>query len=305
MSRARLVVVAFAVTAVVVLAGVASRFISEEPAPDRGVVELTEFAASATSAPPVSTTLPFPAIEDSGVRDIDARQTPVTATYEIVEVVDHDPDAFTQGLEFDGDRLFESTGLVGRSTLRETDPDTGELLRSLDVPGVFAEGLTVVGDEILQLTWTEEVAYRYDRDTFELVDTHSYEGQGWGLCHDGDRLIMSDGSSRLAFRDPATFSKFASVEVTFNGAPVNRLNELECVDGGVWANIWLTPLIVEIDPDDGRVRTVLDAGSLRPESTAGDGSAVLNGIAYDAATDTFLLTGKLWPVAYRVRIVVG
>ena len=309
MSRTRLVAGSLAVVVVAVLVGIATRAFTQETGTDQTLVALTEFAASTTTtsttaaaAGTASTSSTFPAIEDSGVRDAEARQAPVNATFEVVDVVDHDPEAFTQGLEFSGDRLFESTGLIGRSTLREVDPATGEVLRSRDVPGVFAEGITVVDDQILQLTWTEEIAYRYDLDTFELLDTHTYDGEGWGLCHDGARLVMSNGSTRLTYRDTATFTEMGSVEVTFNGAPVTRLNELECVGDRVWANIWLTPLIVEIDPSDGRVLTVLDAGSIRPESTSGDAQAVLNGIAFDAATDTFLLGGKLWPVSYRVRI---
>ena len=308
MNRTRLGIALAAVSAVAVLVGVAVGAFADETPADPTVVALTEFAASSaptTTAPTaeVTTTASFPAIEDSGIRDPEARNAPTAATFEIVEVIDHDPQAFTQGLELDGDRLFESTGLVGRSTVREVDPTTGAVLRSRDVPGVFAEGLTVIGDEIVQITWTDEIAYRYERDTFELIETHAYDGQGWGLCHDGSRLVMSDGSSRLTFRDPASLAPTASVEVTFNGAPVTRLNELECVSGRVWANIWLTPLIIEIDPDDGTVLTVLDAGELRPESTTGNEQAVLNGIAYDDATDTFLVTGKLWPVAYRIRLV--
>lgn len=294
MNSRRLLAGAVVLAGLAVLASVAWRAFDEDTSADPTIVALTEFAAAPTTT--------FPAIEDSAVRDPSTRTAPVTGAFEIVAVVDHDPDAFTQGLEFAGDRLFESTGLIGRSTLRETDPTTGEVIRSRDVPGVFAEGLTIVDDEILQLTWTEEIAYRYDRDTFELLDTYAYEGQGWGLCHDGTRLVMSNGSTRLTFRDVETFAELGSVEVTFNGAPVPRLNELECVDGAVWANVWLTPLIIEIDPATGRVLRVVDATSLLPESVDGNAQAVLNGIAHDAATDTFLLSGKLWPLSYRVRI---
>ncbi len=293
MSRGRRLAAAGGVAAAVAIGLIAWTLLDDS---DDTAAVMTEFAGVESPEPT------FPAIADSAVRDPAERVAPVAATFEIVAVVDHDPAAFTQGLEFDGDRLFESTGLVGASTLREVDPGTGQVLRSRAVPDVFAEGMTVVDDEIVQLTWTDEIAYRYDRDTFELITTHTYEGQGWGLCDDGSRLVMSDGSSELTFRDRTSFAATGSVQVTFNGAPVERLNELECVDGLVWANVWKTPLLIEIDPDDGRVVTVVDASSLRPQSTVDDTSAVMNGIAHDPATDTLFVTGKLWPSGYVVRI---
>ncbi len=244
----------------------------------------------------------FPAIEDSAIRDPDARTEPRTGTITVLDTIPHDTGAFTQGFELDGDRLYESTGLIGQSTLRELDPETGAVLRSILVDDVFAEGLTIVDGEAIQLTWTEGIAYRYDVETFELLETHTYDTQGWGLCDDGDVLRMSDGTPTLQTRDIDTFELLETVEVTFNGALVERINELECVNGSVWANIWQTPLIVEIDPETGVVATVLNGDDLRPESTVDDSGAVLNGIAHDAATDTWLLTGKRWPIVYRVTI---
>ncbi|MGI9606556.1 MAG: glutaminyl-peptide cyclotransferase [Acidimicrobiales bacterium] len=244
----------------------------------------------------------FPAIVDSAVRDPAERVAPISATFEVIGTTDHDPGAFTQGFELHDGRLFESTGLVGSSTLRELDPTTGEILRSVPVPGVFAEGMTVVDDEIVQITWTEGIAYRYDLESFDVTGTHNYDDEGWGICNDGARLVMSNGSPKLTFRDPSSFEVLDDVTVTFNGAPVERLNELECVGSTVWANIWLTPLIIEINPVDGMVLTVINAGGLRPPSTADNSGAVLNGIAHDPSDDTFLITGKLWPTAYRVEI---
>ncbi len=244
----------------------------------------------------------FPAIEDSAIGDPEARTEPRTGTITVLDTIPHDTGAFTQGFELDGDRLYESTGLIGQSTLRELDPDTGDVLRSIPVDDVFAEGLTIVDGEAIQLTWTEGIAYRYDVETFELLETHTYETQGWGLCDDGDVLRMSDGTPTLQTRDIDTFELLETVEVTFNGALVERINELECVNGSVWANIWQTPLIIEIDPETGIVATVLNGAELRPDSTVDDSGAVLNGIAHDAATDTWLLTGKRWPIVYRVTI---
>lgn len=248
----------------------------------------------------------FPAIVDSALGDVEQRRIPINVGFEIVELLDHDTGAFTQGYEISNGRLFESTGLVGESTIRELDPETGGVLRSTNVPDVFAEGLTVVedpaGDTAIQLTWQDEVAFRYDLETFEVIDTYSYSGQGWGICHDGDRLVMSNGSDRLQFRDADTFELIDEVAVTLSGGPVELLNELECVNGAVWANIWQSSLIVQIDPESGTVNRVLNARSLTPPEAEGRTDNVLNGIAYDPEDGTYLLTGKRWPVTYRVQL---
>ncbi len=220
----------------------------------------------------------------------------------------HDTGAFTQGLLLDPDgRLFESTGLRGQSSLREVEPTTGEVLRIAASPaGLFAEGLARVDDELIQLTWQAGIAWRHDLDTFELLGTHAYAGEGWGLCYDGEHLVMSDGSERLTFRDPQTFEVVGSVAVVVDGAPLRRLNELECVDGSVWANVWYTDAIVRIDPADGEVEGVLDLrGLIEPHPADADAGAVLNGIAYDAEADTFLVTGKHWPEMIEIRLSEG
>lgn len=270
------------------------------------VAEDTEPTTPQTITPPaIDAPDNFPAIVDSAVRDPETNSLPVGAVLEIIEEIPHDTGAFTQGLElFDG-RLFESTGLVGESTLREVDPDSGEVLRSVDVEDVFAEGLTIVDDTAIQLTWLDNEAYRYDLETFDLLATYTYEGQGWGLCDLGDRLVMSDGSPTLQFRDRDTFALVSTIDVEFNNSPVEELNELECVNGRVWSNIWQSSLIIEIDPATGKVTTVLNARSLTPTSAEGSTSKVLNGIAYDPTNDTFLLTGKQWPTMYRVRIMAA
>ena len=217
----------------------------------------------------------------------------------------HDPAAFTQGLLLDGGALFESTGLEGRSTLREVDLASGNVVRRHDVPpDVFAEGLALVDDTLYQLSWQEERAFAYDRSTLALKEELSYDGEGWGLCHDGQRLVMSNGSDRLTFRDPASFAPTGNVAVTLDGTSLPMLNELECVGDRVYANVWQTNLIVAIDPSDGRVTDVIDASSLQHELTDRDVTLpidVLNGIAFDPADETFLLTGKLWPKVFRVR----
>ncbi|MEX1345456.1 MAG: glutaminyl-peptide cyclotransferase [Candidatus Limnocylindrales bacterium] len=226
--------------------------------------------------------------------------------WEVVSRRPHDPGAFTQGLLVAEDgRLYESTGLYGSSSLREVDPASGDVLRLRPLPDdEFGEGLAAIGDELVQLTWMRGLARRFDARTFEVVGRHRYEGQGWGLCYDGQRLIMSDGSDELEFRDPHTFEVLGSVSVTVGGQSLARLNELECVDGEVWANIWKRDLIVRIDPADGHVTGVLDlAGIIEPHPALADPGDVLNGIAYDTATETFLVTGKRWPELIEIRVL--
>ncbi|MFN3218913.1 MAG: glutaminyl-peptide cyclotransferase [Acidimicrobiales bacterium] len=226
---------------------------------------------------------------------------------DVLERLGHDTTAFTQGLEFHEGRLYESRGLYGRSALTEIDPVTGAVLRRTDLADeFFAEGITVVDDRIIQITWREERAFVYDIDTFAVVDEFTYLGEGWGLCLDeagaGRRLIMSDGTDVLTFRDPETFAPTGSVDVTLDGAPLDNINELECVDGLVWANVWLTDSIVVIDPADGTVVSVIDArGLLTPAELAG--ADVLNGIARDHDTGRWLITGKLWPTMFVVDFV--
>lgn len=229
---------------------------------------------------------------------------------EIIESFPHDNTAYTQGLEvIDGD-LFESTGrqahpggdVVYESDLRRVDLATGEVIQRADAPGtVFAEGLTKVGDELIQLTWQDQVAFYWDAESFEFIREVAYEGQGWGLCFDGEHLIMSDGSSTLFFRDPATFDLIGQVAVTQSGTQIASLNELECVDGKVWANIYRTDFVVRIDPSTGFVDGIVDASALEQPRTMP--TEVLNGIAWDPETQTWLMTGKFWPTMYRVRFV--
>jgi glutamine cyclotransferase len=275
-----------------------------------GVVWAVAAAAQATPPPGSSVARPSAAPDASApswALPSASPAEPVLLRWEVVARYPHDASAWTQGLVFDrSGRLFESTGLIGRSQLRELDPATGAVLRSVMTPdGAYGEGLALVGDQLLvQLTWQDGRAYRYEADTLRLVDTLPYAGEGWGLCWDGSRLVMSDGSDTLTFRDDATFAVEGTIRVTLDGVPVTRLNELECVDGEVWANVWETHAIVRIDPATGRVTGVLDlTGLLVPDPAGADPGAVLNGIARLPAGDTWLLTGKLWPEAIEVRIL--
>ncbi len=226
--------------------------------------------------------------------------------WQVVSRRAHDTGAFTQGLQLDDQgRLFESTGRYGASTLREVDAATGRVLRRLELPAEwFGEGLTLVGDDLVQLTWKEEIATRRDADTFALLDTYAYEGEGWGICFDGRRFVMSDGSDQLTFRDADTFGVIGSVTVSLDGTALPQLNELECVDGSVWANVWLSDDIVRIDPSSGRVTGRLDlSGIVEPHPREADSDAVLNGIAWDASANTFLVTGKRWPELVEIRLI--
>lgn len=228
---------------------------------------------------------------------------------EVISVRDHDPDAYTQGLLLHDGLFYESTGRRGASSLRAVDPATGEIERQIDVPDTyFAEGLALVDDRLIQLTWQENTAFVYDVETFEQVGTFEYEGEGWGLCYDGERLYMTDGRPFIQLRDPNTFELFFSGAVTLQGQPVGNLNELECVGDYLYANVWKTDYIVQIDKTNGVVVGVIDTSSLLTEQERAallqsDSDAVLNGIAYDAENDVFLITGKLWPKLYEVRFV--
>ncbi len=229
-------------------------------------------------------------------------------TVEIIEWFPHDPEAFTQGLEIAGGTMYESTGLVGRSSLRIVNSATGEITARVDLSDdLFGEGLTVVGDRVLQLTWQSGTAFVHDRSSLEVVGEHSYEGEGWGLCLSGDVLIMSNGSDRLARRDPETFTLLGTVPVTASGydGRLDYLNELECVEDLVIANVWQTDRLLVIDPVSGRVVAAIDAGPLVDDVSRNASSDidVLNGVAFDPDSATMWMTGKLWPRLYRVRIV--
>ena len=228
----------------------------------------------------------------------------------VVEVIagyPHDPGSFTQGLVWSGGALYESTGHYGRSKLLRVDPESGEAQAAVDLPSdLFGEGLALVPGpgrgRLVQLTWLEGVAKVWDLATLEPAGSFRYQGEGWGLCFDGERLVMSDGSDLLTLRDPKTFEAAGTVAVTLRGQPVRRLNELECAEGWVWANVLGSDSIVRIDPASGRVTAVVDtSGLLTPaEAAAAD---VLNGIAYDPERKVYHLTGKLWPRRFAVRFV--
>jgi glutamine cyclotransferase len=228
--------------------------------------------------------------------------TTVRYGYEVVRSYPHDPKAFTQGLLYRDGFLYESTGQKGASSLRKVDIETGEVVQRVDVDArYFAEGLADWGDRLIQLTWETNVGFVYDLASFKQIRTFSYAGEGWGLTHDGQRLILSDGTPGLRFLDPGTFVETGRVPVKDGDLNVEDLNELEFVKGQVYANVWYTDSIAMIAPETGLVTGWIDLRGLLPERAAVNAD-VLNGIAYDAEGDRLFVTGKLWPRLFEIRL---
>lgn len=225
--------------------------------------------------------------------------------YEVVAAYPHDPDAYTQGLFWLDGALYESTGLEGRSSIRKVDLTTGQVLQKRDLPeSVFGEGIVAWGDRLVSLTWQNQQGFLFNLATFEPEGEFAYPGEGWGVTHDGERLIMSDGSSQLRFLDPETLTETGRVDVTMNGRAVDQLNELEWVKGEVWANVFQTDRIVRIDAATGYVVGTIYLGGLlsRADKARAQPPDVLNGIAWDPASDRIFVTGKLWPKLYEIRL---
>src|SRR5438105_10038180 len=224
-------------------------------------------------------------------------------TYEVVNTYPHDPAAFTQGLIFHDGALIESTGLEKHSTLRRVELQTGRVLQKTDVPGFyFAEGATLFGGKIYQLTWKAEKGFIYDPQTFQKTGEFTYTGEGWGLTHDADSLILSDGTNQIRFIDPDNYKVKRTISVLDEGRPLEEINELEYVRGEIFANIWHDDRIARIDPETGRVLGWIDLSGLLSRSEAGDEEAVLNGIAYDETSGRLFVTGKLWPKLFEIRL---
>jgi len=219
----------------------------------------------------------------------------------IVATYPHDVQAFTEGLLFDRGALYESIGLTGHSAVRKVELKSGKVLLEHRLPAdVFGEGLALLNGNLLQLTWKKELAYLYHPDDFKQIGMRHYSGEGWGLTSDGKSWISSNGSDTLTWRDEKTFAPQRTVQVTWNGNPVKNLNELEWIDGAVWANVWYENWILQIDPRDGKVLSYIDISSIVPRSA--DAEDVANGIAYDRKEKRIFITGKRWPVLYEINI---
>jgi glutamine cyclotransferase len=241
---------------------------------------------------------------DSIVLEIRCDSTRIFS-YSVVNTYPHDPAAFTQGLVYENGVFYEGTGLYGQSSIRRVNPETGDVLQRYDLTNsYFGEGITIWGERIIQLTWRENTGFVYDKGSFNLLGEFSYQTEGWGITHDGERLIMSDGSSSLYFLDPESFTETGSISVNDDNAPVSRLNELEFFYEKVFANIWQTDQIAMIDVKTGEVVGKIElSGLLTPQEYAD--ADVLNGIAYDPETDRIFITGKLWPKLFEIRLVAA
>ena len=239
--------------------------------------------------------MPFVACQEAAVPELG---------YEPLRTLPHDTAAYTQGLVIHDGAFLESTGQYGASQLRRVDIASGRVLNAVPLSDDhFGEGIAVVGDRVIQLTWKAGLAFVYDVGTFAALDTLEYEGEGWGLCHDGQSLFQSDGSGTLFRRDPSTFALLDEVRVTRDGFSTRNLNELECVGDHIYANIYMTNEIVRIDKHTGEITGALDAlGLALASGRPNDAGAVFNGIAYDEATGTFYVTGKLWPEVFEIAI---
>ena len=225
-------------------------------------------------------------------------------TARVVGIFPHDRAAYTQGLVFEDEDFYEGTGIWGQSTLRRVDLESGEVLQLHSLPPeYFGEGITIWQDRIIQLTWRARQGFVYDRQSFELLDTFQYPTEGWGITHDGTRLIMSDGTQTLRFWDPDTLAEIGSVEVYANGIPVTRLNELEYIQGMVLANVYQTDLVAVIDPQTGQVTAWIDLRGLLEPGDYAEPVDVLNGIAYDAGSQRLFVTGKLWPKLFEIEVL--
>lgn len=224
------------------------------------------------------------------------------ARWTVLKQFPHDPGAFTQGLLWHNGNLYESTGLEGQSSVRRVELNTGQVLQRKDFPApLFGEGLALANGQFYFLTWQNRVAFEMDA-TFKVNRRFRYTNEGWGLTYDGTQLIHSDGTDTLTFRDPASFAATRSVRVTWDGKPATNLNELEYIEGKVWANVWQTDIILIINPDNGKVERYLDMTGLLPVNDRLGGEDVLNGIAYDATNKRIFVTGKKWPRLYWIAV---
>ena len=276
--------------------------------------EPTDWEAPTPTAqitPVAESPLPAPPTKESGQSDTAtiSDTVPPMYTYEIVATYPHDRNAFTQGLLFDNGILYEGTGLYGNSTLRRVDLTTGEVEQQIALPDqYFGEGITIVGDRIYQLTWQENIGFIYDKDSFEQVGQFHYSTQGWGLTYDGSHLILSDGTPTLYFLDPETQQVIDQITVTMIDPvdqirkSVSQINELEYINGEIYANIWRTDFIVRIAPTSGSVTAVINLSGLLPAEERVAGTDVLNGIAYLPEEQRLFVTGKNWPKLYEIKL---
>jgi glutaminyl-peptide cyclotransferase len=262
---------------------------------------------AAVAVSQAATTLPTNDVPPTPVEARGAKKPIPTYTYTVVRTYPHDSAAFTQGLFYLNGFLYESTGLEGHSTVRKVELASGKVLQKVDLPAaLFGEGITFWDDRLLSLTWKDHFGYVFDLKTFTQKERYSYEGEGWGLTRNDREIILSDGTADLRFLNPQSLLETHRVHVTANGKPIDQLNELEWVKGEVFANIWQTDKIARINPVSGKVVGWIDLTGLLPTGDRQPGyTDVLNGIAYDAATDRLFVTGKLWPKLFEIRLLTA
>jgi glutaminyl-peptide cyclotransferase len=223
--------------------------------------------------------------------------------YQVIHAYPHDPNAFTQGLEFRAGFLYEGTGLKGHSSLRKVQLETGKVLQEIDIdPEYFGEGITVLNQQIIELTWQSEAGFVYEQSSFRRLRTFNYPGEGWGLANDGQQIYMSDGSAQIRIWDPVTLQEKRRITVRDRGQPVINLNELEMVRGEIYANVWMTNRIARISPADGRVLGWIDLTGILSAADRTEPVDVLNGIAYDVLGNRLFVTGKLWPKLFEIKV---
>jgi glutamine cyclotransferase len=245
------------------------------------------------TAKPVSNQSPAPVESQSAQK----------MSYEVVGTYPHDPEAFLQGLVWYNGGFYESTGLFGESTLRRVDFPSGRVLKKISLsPDLFGEGLALVENHLVQITWQTHRGFVYDRETFKLIREFTYDTEGWGITYDGKNLIMSDGSSTLTYLDPETYQPVKKLNVTMNGRPIRELNELEFIEGEIWSNVWQTDMILRIDPSSGKVTSYLDMRGVLPGEFRKGYEDVLNGIAYDAEHKRIFISGKKWPRIIEIKV---
>ena len=232
------------------------------------------------------------------------KKSPPEYTFEVVRQFPHDPTAFTQGFTYHDGYFYEGTGRTGKSSLRQVNPETGQVVRKADLaPDLFGEGVTVLGNKVFQLTWLSHLGFLYDLGDFHLLRTFQYSGEGWGLTTDDHDLFMSDGSSEIRVLDASTFAEKQRIKVRDSGKPVDQLNELEFVEGEIYANVWHSDRIARISPQTGKVVGWIDLTGILGPFYQREPEAVLNGIAYDREGKRLFVTGKLWPKIFEIKVI--
>ncbi len=293
---------------VIIFSGCANNVVPPSPIPDPPTLTPNLQPTIPSPQPPTpSLQTPVPSLQPPTTNPQSPTPSPRPPTaygYEIINVYPHDPNAFTQGLHYEDGYFYEGTGLWGQSNIRQVDAETGDVLQQVDLPEqYFGEGIVVWQDKIIQITWRSQVAFVYDKENFGQIGEFNYQTEGWGITHDGEHLIMSDGSHIITFRDPDSFEAIGQIETLDRGMPIDKLNELEYINGEIWANVWLTDQIVRISPETGEVVGWIDLAGIYPDDDPANPDDVLNGIAYDQETDRLFVTGKLWNALYEIRLI--